>query len=147
MAQKPETPLRVSKKRLWQHFKSICWDVLAEHSLCYGGTGFCSTLSCDRDWRHTYRCPGEEQAVGKQREKGMWDSLWCEKALLRRWVQGNMSDINVKYLHASSQGQKEVLSALSLNKGHYLCQRNHHKKSVTLPQNLSWVISACQLDD
>lgn len=41
-----------------------------------------------------------------------------------------MSDINVKYLHASSQGQKEVLSALSLNKGHYLCQRNHHKKSV-----------------
>lgn len=68
--------------------------------------------------------PGEEQTVGKQREKGMWDSLWCEKALLRRWVKGNVSAISVKYHHATRKKRFCLLCPL---KRHHLCQRNHQK--------------------
>lgn len=143
-----------AEKEGWhRNLKCIAWlpkKIVAtpqKHLLRCSDTACVYAHMCDMDCRDTYRFLHEEWSVAKQWEKGMWDSLWHEKTLLRMWIEGNLSSIIAKYHCSRSWRVQEVLSALSLEKGHHLCQRNHQKESVPLPQNLSWVISACQLDD
>lgn len=110
--------------------------------VCYNGTALCRTLSCD--------C---RTATAAQVRSRQWGST-------ERQGGGILCDVTKLLSPGESQEMYQLLVqniTMPAAKRGFVClmpqkrtpplPKKSPQRSVTLPQNLSWVISTCQLDD